>query len=242
MSPLARRVVAVAAATAVPWAVNGLPMLASNDRLRRALLPGLAGLGPPGRVALTFDDGPDPASTPQFLSALDALGWKATFFLLGDMVRRAPGLAAEVVAAGHEVAVHGDRHLSHPLRTPRAVVADMARGYQAVAEATGTTPRWFRPPYGSLSAATLVGGRRLGLRTVLWSAWGRDWRADATPETVRDTVLDGLRPGATILLHDSDCTSAPGAWRSALGALPLLADELAARSVTVGPLDGHLAA
>ena len=75
--------------------------------------PSLAGIGRPDHVALTFDDGPDPASTPLFLTELDRLGWKATFFLLGCMVRQAPSLAAELVAASHEVAVHGDRHDSH---------------------------------------------------------------------------------------------------------------------------------
>ena len=63
------------------------------------LTPDLVGLGRQGHVALTFDDGPDPASTPEFLGALDTLGWHATFFMLGEMVRKAPSLAAEVAAA-----------------------------------------------------------------------------------------------------------------------------------------------
>ena len=96
-------------------AVAGRAVVARAATSRRAS----PGSGVPGHVALTFDDGPDPASTPKFLEALDDLGWHATFFMLGDMARRSPGLAAEVAAAGHEVAVHGDRHRSQLRLTPR---------------------------------------------------------------------------------------------------------------------------
>jgi peptidoglycan/xylan/chitin deacetylase (PgdA/CDA1 family) len=190
-------------------------------------------------VALTFDDGPDRESTPAFLEALDRLGWRATFFMLGSMVARAPGLAAEVAAAGHEIAVHGYDHRSQLFRLPGAVARDLGRAVDTVASRTGRRPVWFRPPYGTLSAGGVVAARREGLRTVLWSTWGRDWRAEATPETVVADVGRQLGPGGTVLLHDSDCTSAPGAWRSALGALPRLADLFAARGLAVGPLGEH---
>jgi peptidoglycan/xylan/chitin deacetylase (PgdA/CDA1 family) len=206
---------------------------------RNLLLPRLSGVGTPGHIALTFDDGPDPASTPAFLEALDRLGWQATFFMLGDMVQRAPTLAAEVAAAGHEVAVHGFGHRSHLRRGPLSIADDVARGTQIVAEATGTSPRWFRPPYGALSVAGLSAAGRLGLETVLWTTWGRDWRASADPATVARDVTRTLHPGATVLLHDSDCTSAPGSWRSALGALPLLAERFAIEGSSVGTLGRH---
>jgi peptidoglycan/xylan/chitin deacetylase (PgdA/CDA1 family) len=78
-----------------------------------------------------------------------------------------------------------------------------------------------------------------GLQPVLWTAWGRDWRAEATADSVVADVLHGYVDGGTVLLHDSDCTSAPDCWRSALDALPRLADALAARSLRVGPLSEH---
>jgi peptidoglycan/xylan/chitin deacetylase (PgdA/CDA1 family) len=220
-------------------AAHAAPSVTSVGPLRRRWLPGLSGTGAHGRVALTFDDGPDPASTPAFLDVLDDLGWSATFFMLGSMVRRAPDLAAQVVAAGHEVAVHGDQHRSHLWRSPRDVATDLQRATTAIVEATGRRPVWFRPPYGVLSAGSLVAARRLGLRTVLWTAWGRDWRAAATPDTVVADVDRHLGPGGTVLLHDSDCTSAPGAWRSALGALPALAERFAALDLRPGPLSEH---
>lgn len=227
------------AGVATAAATHAAPALSNVDVLRRRLLPGLSGVGTPGHVALTFDDGPQPESTPAFLEALDRLGWKATFFMLGSMVDRAPGLAAEVAAAGHEVAVHGYEHRSEMFRVYPAIAADLARAVDRVSTATGRAQRWFRPPYGTLSAGGVVAARRQGLRTVLWSTWGRDWRAEATPETVVADVERHLAPGATVLLHDSDCTSAPGAWRSALGALDPLAELFASRGLTVGPLADH---
>jgi peptidoglycan/xylan/chitin deacetylase (PgdA/CDA1 family) len=215
------------------------PALATVGWIRRLALPGLAGAGRADHVALTFDDGPDPASTPAFLAALDRLGWRATFFMLGGMADRDPGLAREVADAGHEIALHGYEHVSHLRRAPTRVDDDLRRGLDVVADATGQRPRWFRPPYGHLSAGTCLAARRLGLRTVLWTAWGRDWTARATPAGVAATVARGLRPGGTVLLHDSDCTSAPGAWRAGLGALPRLAELLGARELAVGPLADH---
>jgi len=141
--------VGIAGATAL--AVHSAPSLVALSWLGRHVSPGLAGVGVPGHVALTFDDGPDPASTPKFLDALDDLGWHATFFMLGDMARRSPGLAADVAAAGHEVAVHGDTHRSQLRLTPGVVADDIARARDAVAAATGVAPLWFRRPYGTLS-------------------------------------------------------------------------------------------
>jgi len=235
----ARRVVVGAGAAAA--LVHAGPALSNVDVLRRRLLPpGLSGIGAPGHVALTFDDGPQPESTPRFLEALDRLGWRATFFMLGAMVAQAPGLAAEVAAAGHEVAVHGYHHRSEMFRAYPDIAADLARAVDTIGAATGGGPlRWFRPPYGTLAAGGVVAARRQRLRAVLWSTWGRDWRAEATPETVTADVAAHLGPGATVLLHDSDCTSAPGAWRSALGALDPLAELFALRSLAVGPLGEH---
>ncbi len=221
--------------------MHAAPALTSISPLRRHLLPHLAGVGLPGHVAITFDDGPDPSSTPAFLEVLDSVGWRATFFMLGEMVRSAPGLAAEVTAAGHEVAVHGDSHRSMLWRTPWSVVDDVARGRDVVADATGVEPRFFRPPYGMLSGSALRAAARCDLDTVLWTSWGRDWRPDATPETVTHDVLRGHVDGGTVLLHDSDCTSSPGSWSSAIGALPTLADEYARRGLRVGTLADHFA-
>jgi peptidoglycan-N-acetylglucosamine deacetylase len=219
--------------------VHAGPALAGVSPFGIRFTPALVGRGRPDHVALTFDDGPDPESTPAFLAELDRLGWHATFFMLGSMARRSPSLVGEIAAAGHEVAVHGDEHRNMLRRTPGSAAADVRRARDTLAELSGTEPRWFRPPFGILSYGALRGAKRLGLATVLWTTWGRDWRKEATPETVTADVLRRYVAGGTVLLHDADCESYPGSWRSALGALPRLADVFAERDLAVGPVGEH---
>jgi peptidoglycan/xylan/chitin deacetylase (PgdA/CDA1 family) len=224
---------------AVAAAVHAAPALGGVSPIGVRVTPALVGVGRPGHVALTFDDGPDHASTPAVLAVLDALGWHATFFMLGEMARRDPGVAKAVAEAGHEVAVHGDVHGNMLRRTPGHARDDVRRGFDTVANATDVVPRWFRPPFGISSYASLRAARRLGMTTVLWTTWGRDWRKEATPESVVADVTRRYVDGGTVLLHDSDCTSYPGSWRSTVGALPRLADEFRARGLTVGPVGEH---
>lgn len=232
------RVVLLGAATGGSL-LHVAPAAASWRQARNRLLPGLAGVGRPGHVALTFDDGPDPASTPAFLDELDRLGWRATFFLLGSQVERAPGLAKEIVRRGHEVGVHGMVHTSHLRRPWWWTSNDLARAVGVVSDAAGQAPAWFRPPYGALAASSIVAARRAGLRTVLWTTWGRDWRPVSTPENVAALVSATEVAGPTVLLHDSDVSSAPGCWRSALGALSTLSERWEDAGWQVGPLAEH---
>ncbi|MBV9098371.1 MAG: polysaccharide deacetylase family protein [Frankiaceae bacterium] len=231
---LAAAPVIAAAAVQVAPAATWLPAV------RRVLTPRLAGRGARGGVALTFDDGPHPEATPAVLDVLDRLGWSATFFVLGSQVRRYPAVAAEVVAAGHELALHGDEHRYLIARGPRAARDDLHRAHDTVAALTGQPPLWWRPPYGVLSGPALAAARGLGVRPVLWSAWGRDWRAAATGPSVVADLWRGDVDGGVLLLHDSDVTSDPGAWRSTVAALPLLAERLDAAGVRVRTVGEHV--
>jgi peptidoglycan/xylan/chitin deacetylase (PgdA/CDA1 family) len=227
-----------AAAAAAGWVA---PALLRGRVLRAAICPALTGLGRGSHVALTFDDGPDPESTPAVLDALDRLGWTATFFMLGVQVHRHPVVAAAVVSAGHEAAVHGFSHRNHLARGPVDVHRDVARATAVVTAATGARPSWFRPPYGVLTAGSLTAARRAGLRPVLWTAWGRDWEP-RTPVQVAGTIKAQLSSGGTVLLHDSDCTArATGSWRATVQALPRLAELADDLGCTVGPLRDHFA-
>ncbi|MEU2338492.1 polysaccharide deacetylase family protein [Streptomyces sp. NPDC013172] len=232
---------ALASAAALPAlaALHAAPVISTFGPLRNRVMPRLAGQGRPDHIALTFDDGPDHLSTPHFLTLLEARRVRATFFLLGSMLSRSPGPAKDMAAAGHEIAVHGWHHRPLLLRGPRATYDDLARARDAVADVTGTPPTLFRPPYGVLTTAAHLACRRLGLTPVLWTCWGEDWRGRATPRSVRDTVLRDLRGGGTVLLHDSDCTSATGSWRTTLAALPRILDTCGDRGWQVGPLREH---
>lgn len=231
------RLAALGAAAAA--GVHLVPSIGTIPALRNRLLPRLSGRSDSQHVALTFDDGPDPASTPAFLGQLDRLGVRATFFLLGTQLTAHPDLARRIVEEGHEVAVHGWDHRPHLLRAPWQVAADVARSCTRIQAATGSTPRFWRPPNGILTGAGLLAARRHALQPVLWTADGRDWTSEATADSVFTRLERQLTAGGTALLHDSDVTSAPGSWRSAIGALPDLVALCAARHWTIGPLREH---
>lgn len=181
--------------------------------------------------ALTFDDGPHVEGTPVVLELLAGRGVRATFFLVGEQVRRNPGLAREILAAGHGVAVHCDRHRNLLRLAPWQVREDIAQALVSIEDATGHSPTLYRPPYGVLNASALRIARGHGWRTLLWSQWGRDWEAHATAQSIAARVTDGVDEGSVLLLHDADDYSAPGSWRRTAAALPAVLETLAARGL-----------
>jgi peptidoglycan/xylan/chitin deacetylase (PgdA/CDA1 family) len=182
-------------------------------------------------VALTFDDGPHEHGTPSVLEELARRGAKATFFLVGEQVDARPALAREIVAAGHEVAVHGYRHTLLLRRRVEELAADLDRAVASIESATGVAPTLYRPPYGVFGAGTLAHVRARGWRPLLWSTWGRDWERRATPESIARRATRRLRPGDVVLLHDSDAYSSADSWRNTVAALPSVLDAVAALEV-----------
>jgi peptidoglycan/xylan/chitin deacetylase (PgdA/CDA1 family) len=228
-----------ATATGATAVVQAAPALTSIAPLRRLLMPRLSGRSNRHHIALSFDDGPDPASTPHFLDLLADHEVRATFFLLGAHAAREPGLVRDLADAGHELAVHGWTHECLALVPPRRLTAELTRTREVLEDTTGTAVRWYRPPYGVLTAAGVWAARRAGLQTVLWSAWGVDWSAGATPSTIVHRVSRAVRPGGTVLLHDTDRTSAPDSWRRTLVATATLLDRWRDDGIPVGPLHEH---
>jgi peptidoglycan-N-acetylglucosamine deacetylase len=181
--------------------------------------------------ALTFDDGPHPQGTPATLEVLARAGVRATFFLVGEQVQRNPALAGEIVAAGHGVGLHCHRHRNLLRLTPWQVREDVRRALELIERASGRSPTLYRPPYGVANMAALALARRRGWRTLLWSHWGRDWEAHATPQSIAARVTDGAGAGSVLLLHDADDYSAPGSWRRTVAALPRVLDALGERGL-----------
>jgi len=179
-------------------------------------------------IALTFDDGPHRNGTPAVLEALAAHEALATFFLVGEQVEREPGLVAEIAAAGHEIGVHGYRHVLLLRRSPWAVRDDLLRTRDLIATATGRSPTVYRPPYGVFSGPALAAVRRLGLEPLLWSRWGRDWEAHATTTSIVAHACRELAAGDVVLLHDADHYSSVGSWRRTAAALPFVLHRAAA--------------
>lgn len=208
-----------------------VPGAARALTLPRVLPPGAGG------VALTFDDGPHPEGTPAVLELLARAGARATFFVIGEQVRREPELVARIAAAGHQVALHGYRHRLQLRLSTAQVREDIARGVAAIEDAAGARPVWHRPPYGIYSPAGLLAARTAGLRPLLWSRWGKDWRKFTTPGRIASRVLTGVLPGDVILLHDADFYSARNSHRRTAAALALIVGELERRRLdTVLPI------
>jgi peptidoglycan-N-acetylglucosamine deacetylase len=199
-----------------------------SAQLRRVL--GVRATVGAGEVALTFDDGPHPEGTPAVLEVLEAHNARATFFLVGEQVRRRPALAARVAAGGHAVGVHCDVHRGLMRLTPRQVAADLERAFEAIGAATGRAPGLYRPPYGILTAPALLQARRRGWTTVLWRQDGHDWDARATAHSIASR-LGAFEPGDILLLHDSDAYGADRSWERTAAALPHLLAEIRRRNL-----------
>jgi peptidoglycan/xylan/chitin deacetylase (PgdA/CDA1 family) len=150
-------------------------------------------------LALTFDDGPS-ESTPKLLETLDKYDVSATFFMCGENVRRCPEVAREVVARGHELGNHTDSHPRLDFKSSRFIYGEMVRAQETIQETTGARPRWFRAPYGVRWFGVGPAQELLGLRGVMWTVMGRDWRLPA--QRVSERVLDGAGNGGIVCLHD----------------------------------------
>jgi peptidoglycan/xylan/chitin deacetylase (PgdA/CDA1 family) len=175
----------------VPWLIKPLLTRRLVSRVRRS-----------ESVCLTFDDGPDPSSTPRILDALEAAGAKATFFMLGRNALRHPSLVQKIAESGHEIGEHGFGHC-HAWKTgPLRYIADLVQGRRALAEVGGPPAvSLYRPAFGELNLLTLlyllVGRRRL----VMWNVNPRDFEARSGPDVARQVARD-VGAGSVILMHD----------------------------------------
>jgi peptidoglycan-N-acetylglucosamine deacetylase len=161
-----------------------------------------------GTLLLTFDDGPDERWTPRVLEELERLEALACFFMIAEQLCSAPWIARAVAGAGHEIALHCDRHIRHTEMTEREIEADTVAALAAFAE-VGLFPVRWRTPWGICTPATVRVAARHGLELVHWSIDTHDWRGDY-PEVMLKAVEEGLQDGAIVLMHDG---LGPGAIR-----------------------------
>jgi len=215
------------AAAAAGWS---LPALAPVAPQVARLIGAPRRIHSAGAAAITFDDGPHPEGTQAVLEQLARAGARATFFMVGEQVDRNPSLAAEVAAAGHAIASHGYRHHNQLRRSRRDLEHDLARAEAAIAEATGRRPLLYRPPYGIFSWYGIELAWR-GWTPLLWSRWGRDWAARATPESIAAKVTEHLEAGDVLLLHDADTYSAAGSHLRTAAALPRVLEQVEMRGL-----------
>lgn len=150
------------------------------------------------RVALTFDDGPDPRWTPMALDILEKHGAKGTFFMLGSLVAQHPEIAKAVAEAGHEIGSHNWDHRHMSVQPAEELADSLARTHRQIVTATGTTPRLMRPPYGQFDAATAWAIACMNYSITLWS---HRMTADAPWDRAKENVATATN-GMIMLSHD----------------------------------------
>jgi peptidoglycan/xylan/chitin deacetylase (PgdA/CDA1 family) len=174
-------------------------------------------------LALTFDDGPNPAVTPRLLELFDRYSVRATFFVLGRFVRACPDLVREMVARGHLVGNHTETHLSMAFQSRVRIREELVRCQDAIATATGEPPQWMRPPGGRRGPMLHSEIRRAGLRgIVMWSISSRDWQAQPLDHLVNRLALisRGQRSrGDIVLFHDGTARALGGDCHRTVAAL-----------------------
>jgi peptidoglycan/xylan/chitin deacetylase (PgdA/CDA1 family) len=163
--------------------------------------------GQPGELALTFDDGPNPACTPSLLDILAQHEVRATFFLIGSFAQQQPGLVRRTLAAGHLIGNHSWSHPNLALTSTRKVEEELTRTRDILEQITGAPIHCFRPPYGARRPRVLRIARQLGMEPVTWNAMTTDWSEPSADKIARRLIhkIDRLHQkgrAANIVLHD----------------------------------------
>ena len=189
------------------------------------------------RFALTFDDGPDRDATPRILDLLARHAAHATFFTLAPRVRAAPDLVRRMLREGHEVAAHGDLHMPLPLLPPWGIAREVRHSIEAVRDAGGVVPRFYRPAFGWMMPGQAAFVRRFGVEPVLGDIYPEDPRRPGVGVIV-DRVCSRLAAGSIVILHDGSPVGTPDRSQtvSALEAILLHAKAHGLCPVTVGDL------
>lgn len=175
------------------------------------------------RIALTFDDGPHPQTTPSLLRALEENHISSTMFLGGEQSENRVSLLREIESAGHDIANHGYHHVRHALRGRRYQKESISRTEETLAAAGVSINRFYRPPFGSFDLTTGSILKELGYKGIVWSVIAWDWTAQSTDRLWR-RIESQLHDGAIIVLHDGHPTTL-----SMIDVLPRLADAVRER-------------
>jgi peptidoglycan/xylan/chitin deacetylase (PgdA/CDA1 family) len=161
----------------------------------------------PGEIALTYDDGPNPHATPRLLDVLAKQDVRATFFLIGEFVRKEPALVREIAASGHTI---GNHTMTHPWLSycgAQRIRTEIEDSKAIIEDTIGAKISLFRPPHGARRPVVLEVARELGLATVNWNIITHDWRPQPS-EAIVAKVRNGIRRneahgrGSNLLLHD----------------------------------------
>jgi peptidoglycan/xylan/chitin deacetylase (PgdA/CDA1 family) len=181
-----------------------------------------------GEIAITIDDGPDPVVTPAVLDLLDRYGAKATFFCIGEQVLRYPDLCREIADRGHAVENHSMYHRYYfALLMLGGCYSELKAAQQTLTLITGIRPGFFRAPAGLRNPLLQLVLSRLGLQLASWTRRGFD-TVERNSDVVLAKLLDGLKAGDILLLHDGNAARTDIGVPVILEVLPALLDAIAA--------------
>ena len=178
------------------------------------------------RVALTFDDGPDPRYTPQLLDVLRKNDVKATFFVLGEKAKNNPELVRRIMEEGHTVGLHANKHICAPFYSYKTIKNDIFTSHTLLSN-MGIKVELYRPPWGlvNLGSSKLI--RQYRFKPVLWSIHASDWSRYVDEKHIGKTLAEKVKPGDIILLHDGrGAENAPQRTINALkSAIPIMKSQ-----------------
>ena len=166
----------------------------------------------PRKLAITFDDGPNPAITPKLLNLLDRYKAPATFFLIGRYVRECPELVTEIAARGHVVGNHTESHPNLFWKRSAEIRVELRLTHSAIKNTLGAPAKWFRPPFGLRNPWLAAETRELSMTVVMWTLLPGDWRAPSPEWLIRRmqpiaaraqrALKAGSGTGEILCLHD----------------------------------------
>ena len=187
------------------------------------------------KVALTFDDGPNPEYTPQILGILKKYGVKATFFVVGKNALLYSDIIMNIQTEGHTIGTHSYSHIHAWLLFPFSFLKDLTKSCSTLRNLTGKQPQWYRPPWGTFNILIPSAAKKLRLSLAYWSISARDWESDVSPERIANTVLAKTKPGAIIVLHDNGDNHS--SVDKTVKALPIIIESLKSKGYQFVTLD-----
>lgn len=188
------------------------------------------------KVALTFDDGPYPPYTQRVLDILKEKNVHASFFLVGENVKAYPDLVREEMSQGHLLGSHTYDHKDLLRLSGEEVKEEINEGVKIVQEITGTKPIFVRVPHGFKDFSVMSQIEALHLRAVNWSVLPKDWTNPGV-DVIVNRVVDDVKPGSIVLLHDGDSPNRKAPRQETVEALPIIIDKLREKGYTFVTVD-----
>ena len=183
------------------------------------------------KIYLSFDDGPIPEVTPWVLNVLKQYNVKATFFCIGDNVRKYPEVFKQIISEGHQIANHSFNHLNGWKTDSKKYIENVIEAENEISKLTNSSLKLFRPPYGKIKPNQSYKLRKLGFKIIMWDIISKDYDVNLLPINCELNVIQNVSSGSIIIFHDSKKAS-----KNLSGSLPSVIEKLQKAGYTFGLL------